>query len=57
MPVSAARADTTGRWQVAGSAWLRAPYFLAAGALLLGIPVYLVQRRHLTPPPPVPPYR
>ena len=34
-----------------------APYFLAAGALLLGIPVYLVQRRHLTPPPPVPPYR
>ena len=34
-----------------------APYFLAAGALLLGIPVYLAQRRHLTPPPPVPPYR
>jgi len=34
-----------------------APYFLAAGALLLGIPVYLAQRRHLTPPEPVPPYR
>jgi APA family basic amino acid/polyamine antiporter len=34
-----------------------APYFLAAGALLLGIPVYLAQRRHLTPPPAVPPYR
>jgi APA family basic amino acid/polyamine antiporter len=34
-----------------------APYFLAAGALLLGIPVYLAQRRHLTQPPPVPPYR
>ena len=34
-----------------------APYFLAAGALLLGIPVYLAQRRHLTPPPPVPSYR
>jgi APA family basic amino acid/polyamine antiporter len=34
-----------------------APYFLAAGALLLGIPVYLAQRRHLTQPQPVPPYR
>ena len=31
-----------------------APYFLAAGALLLGIPVYLSQRRHMTPPGPVP---
>ena len=30
---------------------------LAAGALLLGIPVYLAQRRHMTPPEPVPPYR
>jgi APA family basic amino acid/polyamine antiporter len=34
-----------------------APFFLAAGALLLGIPVYLRQRRHLTQPAPVPPYR
>jgi basic amino acid/polyamine antiporter, APA family len=34
-----------------------APFFLAAGALLLGIPVYLAQRRHMTPPGPVPPYR
>jgi len=34
-----------------------APYFLAGGALLLGIPVYLAQRRHLTEPAPVPPYR
>jgi APA family basic amino acid/polyamine antiporter len=34
-----------------------APFFLAGGALLLGIPVYLAQRRHLTPPAPVPPYR
>jgi APA family basic amino acid/polyamine antiporter len=34
-----------------------APYFLAAGALLLGIPVYLAQRRHITQPQPVPPYR
>ena len=34
-----------------------APYFLAAGALLLGIPVYLSQRRHMTPPGPVPTYR
>ena len=34
-----------------------APFLLAAGALLLGIPVYLAQRSHLTPAPPVPPYR
>jgi APA family basic amino acid/polyamine antiporter len=34
-----------------------APYFLAAGALLLGIPVYLSQRRHMTPPGPAPAYR
>ena len=34
-----------------------APFLLAAGALLLGIPVYLSQRKHLTPPPPVPAYR
>jgi APA family basic amino acid/polyamine antiporter len=34
-----------------------APYFLAAGALLLGIPVYLAQRHRLTEPEPVPPYR
>jgi APA family basic amino acid/polyamine antiporter len=34
-----------------------APFFLAGGALALGIPVYLAQRRHLTPPPPTPPYR
>lgn len=34
-----------------------APFFMAAGALLLGIPVYTAQRRHLTPPPPVPPDR
>jgi basic amino acid/polyamine antiporter, APA family len=34
-----------------------APFFLAAAALLLGIPVYLAQRGHLTQPGPVPPYR
>ena len=34
-----------------------APYFLAAFALLLGIPVYLAQRRHMSIPEPVPPYR
>ena len=34
-----------------------APYFLAAGALLLGIPIYLAQRRQLTEPGPVPAYR
>src|SRR6516225_4734821 len=33
-----------------------APYFLAAGALLLGIPVYLTGRRHMSQPEPVPPY-
>jgi APA family basic amino acid/polyamine antiporter len=34
-----------------------APFFLAGGALLLGIPVYRAQRRHMTQPEPVPPYR
>jgi basic amino acid/polyamine antiporter, APA family len=34
-----------------------APFFLAAGALVLGIPVYLRQRRHMSQPEPVPPYR
>jgi amino acid transporter len=33
-----------------------APFFLAAGALLLGIPVYMSQRHRLTQPPAVPPY-
>ncbi|HET7247207.1 MAG TPA: amino acid permease [Streptosporangiaceae bacterium] len=34
-----------------------APFFLAAAALLLGIPVYLAQRNHMTQPGRVPPYR
>ena len=34
-----------------------APYFLAAGALLLGIPVYVTRRRHMSQPAPVPPFR
>ena len=34
-----------------------APFFLAAAALLLGIPVYLAQRHHLTQPGAVPDYR
>jgi APA family basic amino acid/polyamine antiporter len=34
-----------------------APFFLAAGALLLGIPVYLSQRRQMTQPAAQPPYR
>ena len=34
-----------------------APFFLAAGALLLGIPVYRAQRRHMTQPGAVPTYR
>jgi APA family basic amino acid/polyamine antiporter len=34
-----------------------APFFLAAAALVLGIPVYLAQRAHMTRPGRVPPYR
>lgn len=34
-----------------------APFFLAAGALVLGIPVYLGQRRHMAQPASAPPYR
>jgi APA family basic amino acid/polyamine antiporter len=34
-----------------------APFFLAGGALLLGIPVYKAQRRSMTQPEPVPAYR
>jgi APA family basic amino acid/polyamine antiporter len=34
-----------------------APFLLAIGALLLGIPVYLAQRRHMSQPASVPPYR
>jgi APA family basic amino acid/polyamine antiporter len=39
------------------SFWLYwAPYLLAGAALLLGIPVYKAQRKHMTEPAPVPPY-
>jgi basic amino acid/polyamine antiporter, APA family len=42
-------------WNVSGESAIAA---IGGGmALLLGIPVYLTQRRHLTPPEPVPPYR
>ncbi len=34
-----------------------APFFMAGGALLLGIPVYLAQRGKMTEPEPVPAYR
>ncbi len=34
-----------------------APFFLAGGALLLGIPVYMAQRGHMSKPGPVPAYR
>jgi APA family basic amino acid/polyamine antiporter len=34
-----------------------APFLLAGGALLLGIPVYRRQQSTLTPPEPVPDYR
>jgi APA family basic amino acid/polyamine antiporter len=30
-----------------------APFFMAGGALLIGVPVYLAQRRHMTEPEPV----
>jgi len=40
------------------SFWLYwAPFFLAAGALALGIPVHTRQRGQMTQPEPVPPYR
>jgi APA family basic amino acid/polyamine antiporter len=34
-----------------------APFFMAGGALLVGIPVYRAQRGHMSQPAPVPPYR
>jgi APA family basic amino acid/polyamine antiporter len=34
-----------------------APFFLTGGALLLGIPVYIAQRKKMTPPQSVPEYR
>ena len=34
-----------------------APFFMAGGALLLGIPVYRLQRGHMAEPEPVPAYR
>jgi APA family basic amino acid/polyamine antiporter len=34
-----------------------APFLMAGGALLLGIPVYNAQKRHMTEPDPVPAYR
>jgi APA family basic amino acid/polyamine antiporter len=34
-----------------------APFFLAGGAMLLGIPVYMAQRERMTAPDPVPEYR
>lgn len=34
-----------------------APFFMTIGAFLLGIPVYRRQRRHMTEPEEVPPYR
>ena len=34
-----------------------APFFMAGGALLLGIPVYAAQRGKMTEPEPVPDYR
>ncbi|HZC70331.1 MAG TPA: amino acid permease [Jatrophihabitans sp.] len=40
------------------SSWLYwAPFLMAGGALLLGIPVYKAQQSHMTEPEPVPEYR
>ncbi|MEO6880609.1 MAG: amino acid permease [Mycobacteriaceae bacterium] len=33
------------------------PFLMTGGALLIGVPVYLVQRSHMSPPEPVPAYR
>jgi APA family basic amino acid/polyamine antiporter len=42
-----------------GNSWLVywAPFLLAGGAMLLGIPVYRSQHHRMTTPEPVPPYR
>ena len=34
-----------------------APFFMAGGALVLGVPIYRMQRNRMTEPAPVPPYR
>jgi basic amino acid/polyamine antiporter, APA family len=34
-----------------------APFLMAGGAMLLGIPIYRAQRQHMTAPPPTPSYR
>jgi APA family basic amino acid/polyamine antiporter len=42
-----------------GNSWyvVWGPFLMTGGALLIGVPVYLAQRGHMTPPEPVPPYR
>jgi APA family basic amino acid/polyamine antiporter len=43
---------------IGNSFWVYwAPFFLAGGALLLGIPVYARQRERMVEPGPVPAYR
>ena len=37
--------------------WVWAPFLMAGGAMLLGIPVYLYQRTRMTQPEPVPEFR
>ena len=44
-----------GQWMIIFAAVLLA--VVGIFNLIDGIPVYLAQRRHLTPPAPVPPYR
>jgi APA family basic amino acid/polyamine antiporter len=42
-----------------GNAWYVywGPFLMTAGAFVLGIPVYLAQRKHMTEPADVPPYK
>jgi hypothetical protein len=40
------------RWYVV---W--GPFLMAGAAFLLGVPVFLAVRKHMTTPPAVPPYR
>jgi APA family basic amino acid/polyamine antiporter len=42
-----------------GSSWyvVWGPFLMTAGALAIGVPVYLAQRRHMTVPEPVPALR
>jgi len=42
-----------------GASWyvVWGPFLMAGGAFVIGIPVYLAQRRHMTQPAPTPAFR